>query len=169
MENLPLELFSNIIRFLSINEKKRLRDVSRFFYYNISHNILTTIKLEYLFAKNNSIQQLSSLNANLIFITETLHHYIYKNINDYMPKGACPLKTPCRERGLNLKGQPPPHGAHRYYNLTNLMQKECVISSCREKRAEYLYLSKKKINNNISNIYNIKYIPYCTECFTLLL
>ena len=127
--------------------------------------------MEYLFAKNNSIQQLSSLNANLIFITETLHHYIYKNINDYIPKGTrpCrPFKTPCG-RGLNLKGLSPPRGAHRYYNLTNLMQKECVISSCREKRAEYLYLSKKKINNNIPNIYQIKYIPYCTECFTFLL
>ena len=151
MENLPLKIFSNIMRFLSLNEKKRLRGVSIFFYSNISHNILITIKMEHKLSIINSIQILSSTNANLRFITETLYHYIYKNINDYMPN----------KHNVNNYT----HGVHRYYNLTNLLKNVCVNSGCREKRAEYLYFSRKNINNNIPNTYQKKYIPYCIPCF----
>ena len=139
----PLELLIKIEGYLSINERKELREVSKMFNSSISHLILKIIKMDNKFGKNNSIKELSSINSNLILVGDSSYHLIYKNINDYIYD----------------------YGAHRYYNLTNhknIIENNCVTNGCREKRAEYIYLSQKE---NHQNTYQKKYIPYCHSCF----
>ena len=143
MDMFPLELLIKIEGYLSINERKELREVSKMFNSSISHLILKIIKMDNKFGKNNSIKELSSINSNLILVGDSSYHLIYKNINDYIYD----------------------YGVHRYYNLTNhknIIENNCVTNGCREKRAEYIYLSQKE---NHQNTYQKKYIPYCHSCF----
>lgn len=137
---LPLDLYQNILGFLSTKDKITIRKVSRIFKENVNPRIMIIYRLSNKLPKIYSIEKkwsqdlILTINNNFIMYTEE-------------KKGVHPL-----------------------FRIDNHKYDRCIDAYCREKKIGNIYLSYKSeiISYNLTsvpNLYQKRIIPYCLNCF----
>lgn len=141
MKSIPLELFGNIILFLSLKEKINVRKVNSVFRYSIKMLYLLTYRLENQFLKSHSIEE--RIASNLILTTSNNFTFY----TDYKKSGV-----------------------HSLFRINNHEFQKCINANCREKKVGDIYFSKQRTADYSQKTYNFncyskRKIHYCLNCF----
>lgn len=134
--NLSNDLHLYILKLLSSDDILSLIRTCNKFARLKNKILLLSINLDYLIYKNNFI--VKSLDNNFISIKDN----IYITSDQSKVSRLHPLF------------------------LRNNIKNKCIVTNCREKKLEYIYIKLMTINN-ISDNYIKRKIPYCSQCFNI--
>jgi hypothetical protein len=82
------------------------------------------------------------------FIVKSLNNFISIKDNIYITSNQCNVSR-----------------LHPLF-LRNNIKNKCIVSNCREKKLDYIYI-KLMTTNNTSDNYIKRKIPYCLQCFKI--
>lgn len=140
IELLPEDLFKKILGFLSLKERKILREVSLIFESHLNSLFLLQYKLD-----------------NLLKIIYPLEMKLQKDLICFKAYNNCTI----------YKTQEPTR-IHSLFARNNIYDK-CIVDICREKKLGYVFYSTKLVPQYHQyrhwNYYIRRNIPYCSRCF----
>jgi hypothetical protein len=140
MDCLSDDILQRVLFFLSLNEKKFVREVSSNFKTLLRPFFLLEYKMD-----------------NLLNIIRPTEMKMPSDLTCYKAYNNCTI----------YKRQEP-NRIHSLFARNNMYDK-CVVDICREKRMGYIYYCKKQTptyhQSRYWNFYNRRNIPYCSKCF----
>ena len=143
LELIPEDLFKKILGFLSLKERKVIREVNIFLESHMNTLFLLQYKLDNFLKNNLPIEM--KLQKDLIFYKTYNNCTIYK------------IKQPVR--------------VHSLFAGNNIYDK-CIVDICREKKVGYLFYSTERISDYHQShhwkFYSKHNIPYCSRCIEYL-
>lgn len=155
MEVFNIDIIQYISKFLSNDEKKKLREVSKFYNQSINKKCILYHKLDSELLNIYSICLASNQDIVPIF-TKNYLIYIHRDLNNYLQY---------------YNHQP------RVHNLFRRNQKypyyKCIVADCGEKKLGTVFISKHNLTRyktyyEYQNmLFYKRTIPYCLKCFNI--
>ena len=145
MNNLPDEIVSKIIVFLSAKEKVMLREVCKY--------LKTLVKEKYLHA----FSLLHKLEFNIIKSN---------NLMSKLQKTSCIIEP--IKRGVYRQVNEEIHHIHKYFKMCKIVEKQkCIVDGCNKKRLGKLFIHLYVYENKylgLEGMFREHNTPYCSRC-----
>ena len=145
MNNLPDEIVSKIIVFLSVKEKVMLREVCKYLKTLVKEKYLHALSLLYklefnIITSNNLMSKLQKTSSNIIPIKRG----VYRQVNEEI------------------------HHIHKYFKMSKIVEKDkCIVNGCNMKRLGKLFIHLYVYENKylgLEGIFREHNTPYCSIC-----